>query len=50
MYDLLWLAILVQTQRDEPVSRQRQREFERELENRVGFGGLKAIMRVFMPW
>lgn len=49
MFDVLWLRMLVQS-RDEPIPRARQREFERELENHVGFGGLKAIIRCFVPW
>lgn len=49
MFDLLWVRFVVQTQ-TAPVSRERQREFEAELENRIGFGGLQAIIRRFVRW
>lgn len=49
MYDMLWFRVMAQAM-SEPIPRERQREFERELENHIGFGGLKAIIRVFMPW
>lgn len=49
MFDLIWVCMLVQT-RNEPISRERQREFEQEQVSHISFGGLKAIIRSFMPW
>lgn len=49
MYDLMWLQILMRVN-EQKVSRERMKEFERELINRIGFGGLKPIIRSFLPW
>jgi hypothetical protein len=49
MIELMWFRVLARMS-GEPIPRERQREFERELENHIGFGGLKPIIRRFVRW